>query len=193
MSHADNDQSVPCSPQFQGGAMTLLSPMRAEAFAPYFDAAIIGYAEDNVLSGRWPADGAVERSRADFQSSLPQGLQTPDNHLFEIKADEHSAGIGVVWFAVQVRDGLRSAFVYDLEVKAEFRRQGHALRALQALEPIVAALGLSTIALHVFGQNQGAQALYTKLGYGVTGINMLKRLDERLVDGSPLCARPATD
>lgn len=162
--------------------MTLLSPMRAEAFAPYSAAAIVAYAEDNVLSGRWPADGAIERSRADFHSSLPQGLQTPDNHLFEIKEGDDGPIVGIVWFAVQVRDGLRSAHVCDLEVKAEFRRRGHATRALQVLEPIVAALGLSTIGLHVFGQNLGAQALYAKLGYGVTGINMMKRLDEGLAD-----------
>lgn len=162
--------------------MTLLSSMRAEAFAPYLEGAIVGYAEDNVLSGRWPAEGAIERSRADLQRSLPQGLDTPDNYLFEIKSSENDAGVGVVWFAVQVRDGLRSAFLYDLEVKAEFRRQGHAIRALKALEPIVAALGLSTIGLHVFGQNLGAQALYAKLGYGVTGINMVKHLDEGIAD-----------
>jgi hypothetical protein len=34
----------------------------------------------------------------------------------------------------------------------------------------------SSIGLHVFGDNLGAHALYAKLGYGVTGINMLKRL-----------------
>lgn len=162
--------------------MSILSPMRAEAFAPYFDAAIVGYAEDNVLSGRWPADGAIERSRVNFQSSLPQGLQTPDNHLFEIKVGDAGTIVGIIWIAVQGRDGLRSAHVCDLEVKAEFRRRGHAIRALQVLEPIVASLGLSTIGLHVFGQNLGAQALYAKLGYGVTGINMMKRLDERLAD-----------
>jgi ribosomal protein S18 acetylase RimI-like enzyme len=167
-----------CSPHLGDDAMTVLSPMRAEAFAQYFDVAIIGYADDNVLAGRWPADGALERSRADFQSSLPQGLKTPDNHLFEIKANQDGPIVGVVWLVVQERDGLRSAFVYDLEVRAEFRRQGHAMRTLQALEPIVAALGLRTIGLHVFGQNLGARALYARLGYGVIGINMIKRLDE---------------
>ncbi len=36
--------------------------------------------------------------------------------------------------------------------------------------------GLSGIALHVFGQNTGAQALYQKLGYLPTNINMFKPL-----------------
>ena len=158
--------------------MTVLSPMRPEAFSPYLQTAIAGYAADNVAAGRWPGDGAIERSRADFESSLPQGLSTPDHFLFEIKDSENGPIVGVIWFAVIARHGIRSAFVYDLEIKAEWRRQGHATRAIQALEPIVSALGLSTIGLHVFAHNVGAQALYASLGYGVTGFNMTKRLGE---------------
>ena len=41
---------------------------------------------------------------------------------------------------------------------------------------IDASLGLGSIALHVFGHNPGAQALYQSLGYGVTGFNMQKNL-----------------
>ena len=37
-------------------------------------------------------------------------------------------------------------------------------------------LGLSSIGLHVFSQNIGAQTSYRKLGYGVTSVNMLKHL-----------------
>jgi RimJ/RimL family protein N-acetyltransferase len=44
------------------------------------------------------------------------------------------------------------------------------------LESIVGALGLGRIGLHVFRHNPGAQALYEKLGYEVTGTNMQKRL-----------------
>ena len=150
--------------------------MRPQAYDAYFQAAVAGYAEDNVASSRWPREGALERSRADFESSLPQGLETPDNYLFEIKTAETGATVGALWFAVEEKHGLRSAFVYDIEIKPEWRRQGYAVRAFQALEPLVAALGLSTIGLHVFGHNPGAQALYAKLGYAVTGINMAKHL-----------------
>ena len=156
--------------------MTQLRAMPAAAFEPYVQTSVAGYAEDNVTAGRWPREGALERSRAEFESLLPQGLDTPDNHLFQIMATPAGPVVGVIWFAVDVKHGLRSAFVYDVEIHAPFRRQGHALRAFQALEPVVAALGLSTIGLHVFGHNPGAQALYAKLGYGVTGINMVKNL-----------------
>ena len=160
--------------------MTVLVTMSTETFALYQKVAVAAYAKDNVDSGRWPEEGAVERSQADFVDSLPQGLATPDNYLFEIKAGDDGRRVGYIWFAVVAKNGLRSAFVYDVEVKPEFRRQGHAEAAFEALEPLVQKLGLSSIGLHVFSHNAGAQALYRKLGYGVTSLNMRKHLGPEL-------------
>ena len=152
--------------------------MRADVYPLYLHAAAASYAEDNIASGRWPKKGALERSLAEMQRLLPQGVATPDHHLFEMVAVEGGTTVGYLWFAVEERHGMRGAFIYDLEVKAEFRRQGHAKRALQALEKIVTALGLSSIGLHVFSQNAGAQSLYRELGFAVTGLNMRKTLSE---------------
>ena len=156
--------------------MTSLVPMKLERFASYMEAAVAAYAEENVTSGRWPLAGAMERSRTDFLSLLPQGLGTPDNFLFEIVDQPGGTPVGVLWFAIEARHGIRSAFVYDLEIHPEWRRQGHARRAFAALETIVAALGLDRIGLHVFGHNKAAQALYTSLGYQITGYNMTRQL-----------------
>ncbi len=156
--------------------MVILAPMKPNAFAGYRDAAAAGYAEDNVTSGRWPKAGALQRSYEDFDESLPQGLATPDNFLYEVLIKSTGAAVGIIWFAVVVKNGLKSAFVYDVEVRPECRRRGYARMAFTELEPLVSALGLSSIGLHVFGNNPGAQALYQSLGYGVTGINMRKQL-----------------
>ena len=155
---------------------TVLAPMRPEVFPAYRELSVRGYAEENIASGRWPAEGAVERSNADFEALLPAGLATPDHFLFEVKAGDDGPVVGYLWFAVEARHGLRGGYVYDVEIKPEHRRQGHARRAFLALEPIAAGLGLDHIGLHVFGHNPGAQALYQQLGYGVTGTNMLKHL-----------------
>ena len=157
--------------------MTVLVPMSAEVFVEYLKTAVLGYAQDNVDAGRWPEQGAMARSQADFDSSLPRGLGTPNNSLFEIKAAEAGPTVGFIWFAVEETNGLSSAFVYDVEIKPEFRRQGHAKAAFEAMEMRVRELGLSGIGLHVFAHNAGAQALYRKLGYGVTSFNMRKNLD----------------
>ncbi len=47
-------------------------------------------------------------------------------------------------------------------------------QAFQALEIKVRELGLHTIALHVFGHNHAARAMYEKLGYITTNVQMLK-------------------
>jgi len=144
--------------------MPVLTPMNPDSFATYREAAVKGYAEDNVASGRWPKEGALQRSYEDFAESLPQGLATPDNYLYEIRSQATGAVVGVLWFAVVVKNGIKSAFVYDVEVKAECRRQGHGRAAFAALEPIVKALGLSSIGLHVFGHNPAAQTCTTRSG-----------------------------
>ena len=153
--------------------------MNSNAFAGYREAVVLGYADDNVRSGRWPKEGALQRSYEDFDDSVPLGLATPDNFLYEILNTKTGSPVGIIWFAVVTKNGLKSAFVYDVEVKSEFRRHGYARAAFSAVELLVRALGLSSIGLHVFGDNTGAQALYRSLGYGVTGINMLKQLGSK--------------
>jgi ribosomal protein S18 acetylase RimI-like enzyme len=157
---------------------TALAPMSAATFVAYMHEAVAGYADGNVAAGRWPAEGALERAQADFDSLLPQGLATPGQHLFEIRAGAGGPVVGFLWFGVEAPRGLHSAFVYDLGIHAPWRRQGHATRAFEALEALVRGLGLARIGLHVFGPNTCAQALYLKLGYTVTGLNMLKLLPD---------------
>lgn len=158
--------------------MSILTPINPNAFSAYRQTAAAGYAQDNIACGRWPREGALQRALEDFDESLPQGLATPDNFIYEIQDEASGTPVGVLWFACIVKNGLKSAFVYDIEIKPEYRRRGYARQAFVALESIVLALGLASIGLHVFGQNPGAQALYNSLGYGVTGVNMLKHLSK---------------
>jgi ribosomal protein S18 acetylase RimI-like enzyme len=158
--------------------VTTLKPMQATTYPVYLEAAIKGYAEENVASGRWSQSGALERSREDFESLLPQGLDTPDNFLHEILDEDNGPISGYVWFALERKHGACTAYIYDLEVKPEVRRRGIAYRALQVVERLAAAAGATSIGLNVFANNIGAQALYQKLGYAPTNINMRKSLEE---------------
>lgn len=157
--------------------MTLLVPMRPEVYAEFMATSTEDYARDSVAAGRWPASGALERSRAEVQALLPQGLATPDHHLFEIRADADGPPVGHLWFALETRHGQRTAYVFQVDVLPAHRRQGHARGAFLALEGLARELGADAIGLHVFGFNTGAQALYRGLGFEVTGLNMAKRLD----------------
>ena len=156
--------------------MTTLVSMGEEAFAAFVATSVAGYAADNVAAGRWTADEALDLSRAEFARLLPQGRATPDNHLYEIRDDTCDRTVGYLWFATFSRGSGKTAYVFQIEVHPEFRRLGHARAAFEAMESLALAMGLSSIGLHVFGHAPGAQALYSSLGYKVTGINMQKRL-----------------
>jgi ribosomal protein S18 acetylase RimI-like enzyme len=167
---------VPATPRADPPSVAL-TLMRPEAFAAFVDAAVEDYAADNVAVGRWPAADARALSRAEFERLLPQGLATADNFLFEITELSATAIVGMIWITVVTRGNSKTAFVYQVRVEPEFRRRGYATAALRALEDIARELGASSIGLHVFEHNPGAQALYRSLGYAVTGTNMLKPLD----------------
>jgi RimJ/RimL family protein N-acetyltransferase len=153
--------------------MAVLRPITQTEFDAWLGVVIPAYADDKVASGEWPQATALDLSRESFAELLPAGKDTPEHHLFTILT---LAGVpvGTLWIVEQQRASGRIAYVYDISIAPEHRRQGHASRALQALEVEVARLRLSGIALHVFGHNVAAQALYAKLGYVATNINMFK-------------------
>lgn len=144
-------------------------------YAAYAEEAIPGYAAEKVASGQWTPEESLALAKRSFDELLPRGRHTPDHHLFTV-LDGQSVAVGMLWIAVQVRAGQRIAYVYDVSIKPEHRRKGHAAGAFIALENKARELGLSGIALHVFGHNRAAQALYAKLGYAPTNINMFKPL-----------------
>jgi GNAT superfamily N-acetyltransferase len=155
--------------------MTVLAPMSETFFLQFFEEMAKHYADENVESGRWPPENALERSRSQISQLLPQGVGTSDNYLFEIKDDKGQTA-GYIWFAVSERQGDRSAFIYEVMVFPEFRRQGHARAAFLQLEEKVRELGLPSIGLNAFYHNHSAQALYTSLGYAPTNMTMVKQL-----------------
>ena len=148
--------------------------MTESEFAEFVRESIPEYAADKVSAGLWTHAESLELSRKSFHELLPDGLATPSHYLFSIRDAADEVNVGMIWIAAQERAGKRVAYVYDVSVKPEHQRKGHATRAFVALEAEVRRLGLTGIALNVFGHNAGAQALYLKLGYQPTHINMFK-------------------
>ena len=159
--------------------MIKLVPMGQDAFAAFVKASTASYAEENVLAGRWPATGALERSRNEFQKLLPDGLATPDNFVFEIQLDGSQVAVGALWLAVMTNGGSRTGHIYQLQIHEAYRRRGFATAALMAAEDFCSARGITSLGLHVFEFNQGAKALYDTLGYSVTSYNMSKSVPAR--------------
>ena len=157
--------------------MKTLVPMNEAQFQRYLQIMIPAFAQDKVRSGQWAQAEALELTRQSMQGSLPQGLATPDHFLYVMEHGPQRDVVGMIWIAALQRGDRKVAYVFDVMVDAPHRRRGHATWAFAAMEKKALELGLSGVALHVFGHNPQAHALYVKLGYVTTNINMFKALE----------------
>jgi ribosomal protein S18 acetylase RimI-like enzyme len=151
--------------------MVKLVPMQNDAYEAFLELGVREYAEDHVRNGNWPAEGALERSRKEFEHYLPDGIHSRDQYLWSI-LDEEDHKIGVLW--VQVKE--HKAFVFDFRIEEAFRGKGFGKQSLMAMDEKLKSMNVESVALHVFGDNVTAQELYKKMGFRITGLHMKKDL-----------------
>ena len=156
--------------------VSTLRPMTATEYAEWFEQSIVGFAADKVASGQWTREESLELARKELAELLPLGLETPGNDLYTV-VDSRAVAVGMLWFAVKKKFGADIAYVFNVSVRPDRQREGHAARAFLALEDEVRRRGLSGIALHVFGHNDAARALYAKLGFRPTNISLFKPIE----------------
>lgn len=131
-----------------------------------------------ALSAIIPEEQARERVRLGTAKFLPQGPDTAGHHLLTAE-DESGEAVGSIWIGPdpgQVTGTAGAAWVYDINVYAQYRRRGYGSAILAAAEQIVAGEGKTTLGLNVVGDNEPAIALYRRHGFGVSSMVMRKRL-----------------
>ena len=154
----------------------LLVPITEDEYQTWLAQGIQDYAQDKIDAGAWQPEEALERSAHDFASLLPQGRSSADNVIYSVQDAANGSHVGVLWIAVVTNGLSKIAYIYDIVMYESFRRQGYGEGTMLALEDKVREMGLDKIGLHVFGHNKGAYALYEKVGYIVTDINMSKTI-----------------
>lgn len=156
--------------------MIELEPMTQDEFQIYLDRAVPEYAQEKVRSGNWDASIAVKKAKEEYEKLLPDGLSSPDHYLFTVQNSETGDRVGMVWFSVMNQRQQPIAFIFDLYIEPAHRRKGYGRQTMLAIEEKVKALHIHQIGLHVFAHNHEARALYQRLGFVETNINMKKEL-----------------
>lgn len=154
--------------------MVRLEPMTPAEFDAWLAWSIPYYADAHVRSGRWRREDAVERSRAEHGHLLPKGRETPDHYFFTLHDERTNERVGELWFALQRQEGWPQLFIFWIGIDEAHRRRGHAASALAAVEAEAKRLGAVRVALHVFGDNAGARALYGRSGFVEADLVMAK-------------------
>ncbi|MBS2965976.1 GNAT family N-acetyltransferase [Actinocrinis puniceicyclus] len=150
----------------------ILSPMPEEEFGPYLENGIREYARQKTISGEWSEYEALRLSEADHERLLPDGLKTPDQHLFVVRDATCGEPVATLWIALRPKGALVEGYIYDIEVHERWRGQGYGRATMLAGIEKARALGAQTVGLHVFGHNAPARALYRSLGFVETNVSM---------------------
>lgn len=153
--------------------MISFRPMQTEEFPDYRDYFIVDYAHEIAANYGYP----LEKSRAialqELNDDLPQTVATPDNVLVCIQKNGAET-IGYLWY--KLLDEGTSVFILDFVLFEEFRGLGYGQAALLALEAQLFLSGVEQIKLRVAFDNKRALRLYKKVGFNITGYNMVKTL-----------------
>jgi ribosomal protein S18 acetylase RimI-like enzyme len=153
----------------------VIRPMSAAEFGPFITNLIREYAEQKVLAGEWPEEGAAEHAARDTAALLPQAQDTPGMVLLTLEAADGTVA-GQVWVAVQAHDGAPGAWIYDIQVEPEHRGRGYSRALMAAAERAAAEHGATAIGLNVSGRNAVARRLYETSGYEISALQMRKPL-----------------
>jgi ribosomal protein S18 acetylase RimI-like enzyme len=152
-----------------------LSPMTEVEYQDYLQVLILEYARDNVEAGYWEESEALERSRKSVEILLPNGVHTPNHYLYTVTDAEQR--VGIVWMRATLDTARKSGFIFDIAIDEARRGKGYGKQAMQLIEAKARELGLESMGLHVFANNQVAKSLYEGMGYETKSLNMTKNLN----------------
>lgn len=146
--------------------------MNNQEFEKYIDFMKMEYAQDISANFSLPMDKALEESEMMVKETFSDGLLTEGQYIFNISDSNSTMNVGIIWFNVNTE--INRAYLYHIYIDELHRNKGYGTKSLKALEAKVKELGMDSLALSVFGKNEGAYYLYKKLGYTTSSISMHK-------------------
>ncbi len=148
--------------------------MKAEEFPGYRDYFVADYANEIAANFGYTLERSQAIALKELEDDLPQDVSTAGNILLCI---EEGVGnrIGYLWY--KCLDNEQTVFILDFIIFEDYRGLGYGKAALIALEERLSNSGVEQVKLRVAYENNRALRLYEKLGFNVTGHNMVKILE----------------
>lgn len=156
--------------------MITLRPMTTAEFPQYRDYFIPDYATEIAANYGYSLEKSQAIAAQELMDDLPQDVSTPEHTLLCIERSGTET-IGYLWY--KRLDQGQTVFILDFVLFEKFRGLGYGQAALLALEEQLLETGLEQIKLRVAFDNKRALRLYEKLGFTITGYNMVKILENR--------------
>lgn len=98
-----------------------------------------------------------------------------DNRIFVAVSGDEIIGLAWVGLRVDTVDYVPVAYLYDIEVREEFRGMGVGSKLLELVEEACREWGAYGVMLSVSIENRDALAWYTRKGYSVDRLVLLKK------------------
>lgn len=151
-----------------------LRAMKAEEFPNYRDYFVIDYAHEIAANYGYTLDKSHAVAQRELADALPKNVSTPGNFLLCIEKRGDGV-IGYLWH--KLLDNDETAFILDFVLFENHRGLGYGKAALIALEKQLSQSSVEQIKLRVAFDNSPALGLYEKVGFNITGYNMVKTLE----------------
>ena len=145
-----------------------LVPMTAHELEIFIHTEIVDCAESHVQEGSWSRCDALRLAREELTTMTDWERQAAMSESQRLWTAVMPTGQRVGWLWVKLPPPghwAGSAFLCQMTVRRDLRRQGFGRGMLAALEERLAQDGASELRLNVWEENEPAKALYTAAGY----------------------------
>src|SRR5258705_3799919 len=140
-----------------------LEPMTQEQYSDFMEAILPAYVAERAAADHVSAEVAERYARHQHARLLPEGHRTTGHRFLRIASTDGDESVGGVWFWIDVENN--QGLLYNITVLPRHRRRGFASDALVLVGEMVRAAGWITLGLNGFSSNDGAIALYRKVGF----------------------------
>jgi hypothetical protein len=89
--------------------MIQMIPMSEFDFRSFRERSIHDYAQEKIRAGNWLPSEALQKTEAQFDQLLPQGLATKDYSILTIEDQTLGLKAGTIWFWVTPGSWIRSS------------------------------------------------------------------------------------